>query len=105
MSFPQYTIPSEEVQFAAEDITWGIDTTAVMSGAQTPTAVTVTLKNPSGTVVTLADTPTVAGNVISQRVRAGVLTPSGGSYWLTATFTPSGTTNVLVSALALRCPQ
>ena len=102
MSSPQYTNPAALVQFASEDIVYGNDTSAVTA---TPTAVTVALTNSAGTAVTLADAPSVAGSVISQRVRSSVLTRTSSPYFLTFTYTPTGTTNVLESVLVIECPQ
>ena len=102
MSSPQYTNPAALVQFATEDVTYGNDTAAVTT---TPTAVTVTLTNAAGTTVTLSDLPAVSGSVISQRVRANVLTRTSSPYFLTFTYTPTGTTNVLESVLVIECPQ
>lgn len=109
---PQTTVPPSVSQASVEDITWGIDCSAQLSDSQTVTAVTVTLTNGAGQTMTLADTPTISGNVIEQRVRAGVLAPASippsgtltGQYTLTATFTPSSTTNVLANQLVIICP-
>ena len=103
MSLIESTNPAGVQQATVEDITWGVDTTALLSGVQTPTAYTATLTNPSGGTVTLTDAATVSGNVVSQRIRAGVLT-AGGDYTLTVTFTPSGTTNVFACRLAIAVP-
>lgn len=98
---PQETIPSSEVQYAAEDVTWGVDLSAVTS---TPINVTVALAL-DGDNIPLADLPSVSGAAVSQRIRTGVLTPSNTPYTLTVTYTPSGTTNVLVAVLRIVCPQ
>lgn len=102
MSSPQYTNPTALVQFSTEDVTYGNDTAAVTA---TPTAVTVALTNSAGTAVTLTDAATVSGSVISQRVRSGVLNRTSSPYYLTFTYTPTGTTNVLESILVIECPQ
>lgn len=101
MTTPQQTNPPEGVQYAKEDITWGIDLSAVTT---TPTNVTTNLTWGAQTI-TLVDLPSVSGSVVSQRVRAQVLTPSAAPYTLTVTYTPSGTTDILVAIFQIVCPQ
>ena len=103
MSVIQATVPAAVQQASVEDITWGVDVTALLSGSQTPTAYTATLTTSTGATVTLADVPTVSGNIIEQRIRAGVLSP-GGQYTLTVLFTPSGTTNEFAERVAITVP-
>lgn len=98
---PWATVPAVGYQDPTEDLTWGIDCTALLTPPQTVTNPTVTLAtDPGGTTVTLADTATVNGNVITQRVRAGTLNP-GGRYLLTVHLTPSGTTNIVMTQLRI----
>ena len=98
------TIPPSYVQTTTEDITWGLDVTPHLAGAQTVTVASAALfDTTTQTAVALSDSAGVTGNVIAQRVRAGALT-ANHVYRLTVTFTPSGTTNVIVSALGLACP-
>lgn len=102
MSLPQQSNPPKLDQGAAEDITYGIDCTALVSGVETVTVPVVTLTGPLG-AVTLADAPVVSGTVVLQRIRAAVLT-AGDLYRLTTLITPSGTTNVLAVITAINCP-
>jgi hypothetical protein len=102
MSLPQQTNPPTLYQASVEDITYGIDCTALLVGSQTLTAATAALTGPAG-AVTLVDGPAVVGNVVQQRVRADVLTGTT-LYQLLVTVTPSGTTNVLAEILAINCP-
>lgn len=98
---PWSTSPAVGYQDPSEDLTWGIDCTLLLTGAQTVTAQTVALTTiPEGTPITLTDAATVAGNVVTQRVRAGLLQP-GSRYLLTAHITPSGTTNIVMTQLRI----
>lgn len=103
MSAPQQTLPAALPQKRVEDIVYGIDCTAQLTGAQTPTAVSVTLTK-NGVPVTLVDPPIVVGNVIMQRVRTMVLAV-GCLYQMEALFTPSTTTNILALDLGITCPS
>lgn len=104
MSYPQSTVPSSVSQARVEDITWGVDTTALLAQGQTPSVVSVVLAdNRSGQTVVLADQPVLSGNVVAQRVRAGVLT-AGHTYTLTAVVAVSGSTNELACQLVVVCP-
>ena len=104
---PQSTVPAQEQQFVIEDVTYGFDTTLLLSGAQTPTSPVFTLTKlgiPANTTITLADGSSTSGNVVSQRVRTNVLS-AGSTYALQLVFQPSGTTNELVMLLTIVCPQ
>lgn len=110
----QNTSPPVVSQSSMDDLTWGVDYTALLTGAQTITAPTATLIGPTGQTVTLEDACYVTDNsanvlaVIAQRIRAGVLTASlpGPTYYiLTVTGTPSGgSTNVFAERLRILVP-
>ena len=101
----QDTNPSSVEQASTEDITWGVDVSALLSGDETPGGATAALTSPTGRVITLADSATVSGNIIEQRIRASVLTKtSQNPYILVVTFTPSGTSNVLAQRLEIVVP-
>lgn len=95
------TKPPTVDQSTDEDIVWGVDMAAQLTGAQTVTLPVAELIGPTGTVVTLVDAPTVDGTVIRQRIRGGTLSP--GRWRLVVGFTPSGTTNFLESTLLIVC--
>lgn len=111
MSMPQTTSPPllslAQVEGA---VTPGVavDVTALLVADQTPTDPTVTLQDPNGVTVTLADSPTVSGNYIQQPIRPGVLQPSSTGrlavYTLIVVFTPSGTENELSTWTQIACP-
>jgi len=96
------TKPAALAQSTAEDITWGVDVTAQLTTGQTVTFPVVTLRSKTGAPVALVDVATVAGNVVRQRIRAGVLTR--GTWTLHVLHTPSGTTNILESVLTIVSP-
>lgn len=96
------TTPPAAPQTSREDIVWGVDMAAQLTGVQTVTAPVSVLRNSAGAPVTLEDAPSVQGTVIKTRIRAGVL--ARGTYYLMVLFTPSGTTNVLESRLKIVCP-
>jgi hypothetical protein len=109
VSYVEATTPSGGNQASVEDITRGIDMTALLTGGQTVTNAAATLTGPNGNTITLTDSPTVVGNIVSQRIRAGVLAHSAGpvsssTYTLTVTFTPSTSTNVFAAVFLLYCP-
>lgn len=101
MTSPIDTLPRTVEQVAVEDIVYGIDCTALLSGTQTVTVVTSTLTD-NKVNVTLTDTAGVTGNVVTQRIRAGTLI-AGNTYQWQITINPSGTTNILASALQITC--
>lgn len=100
---PQITNPASINQASIEDFTWPFDCSALLVAPQAPTAVTVTLIQKNGDRVTLADEPSVVGNIVNQRIGAAVLTPSLSPYLVTVAFTPSGTTNVLTMRTKIAC--
>jgi hypothetical protein len=100
MSAPQHAGSAN--QESIEDYTWGIDMSLLLSGTETVTNPQATLTNAAGPV-TLLDAPGLNGNVVSQRVRAGMLAPPY-QYKLEITFTPSGTTNLIARYITLTCP-
>jgi hypothetical protein len=101
MSIPQTTVPALVDQLSVEDLTWGVDCTALVP-ASSIAATTATLTSATGVVVTLADAPVIDGDVVAVRIRAGVLTR--GTYQLVVTVAPVGTTNVLAAVTQITCP-
>lgn len=101
MSLPQITIPPVLEQASMEDITYGIDCTALLGG-QTIDTFTVALSQKS-TPITLEDSPTASGNLIAIRIRAAVLT-TGGEYQLLVTVNPTASTNIFACVLQITCP-
>jgi len=102
MSTALSTSPATVAQASTEDIVWGVDVAALLTGAQTVTLAAAALTK-DGAAVTLADAAGVAGTKIQQRIRAGVVTR--GEYRLTTRFTPSGTTNIFEQDLTIVCPR
>lgn len=97
-------VPPVLQQESGEDITYTFDFTPNLPGGQTPTlpvSALVDLTNRS-TAVTLADSPSVAGNTVVQRVRPILV--AGHTYRLLVRCTPSTTTNIETIALGLICP-
>jgi cellulase/cellobiase CelA1 len=78
--------PNFEMQ-TTETLPLGFDATALLSGAQTISAVAVVLTDiATGVAITLANPPSVSGNIISQIVVGSQLV-AGHSYRLVVTFT------------------
>lgn len=105
MSFSQIsTDPAGVQQASVEDIVWGIDVTNYLLIGQTVTNAVCVLTNlRTKTTVTLADTCSIAGNIISQRIRSGVLS-NNVTYQLLVTFVASPTSNTLATVLNISCP-
>lgn len=98
----QSTNPPMGSQAASEDLNWGLDLTAQLSGGSPTNVVAVLTSVPTGMVVSLSDGPGTVGNVVSQRIRAGVLAV-GSTYQLTIHFQPSGGSNTLEVYLTIFC--
>lgn len=101
------TNPSSVVHGAAEDAAVAVDMTDLLASLgilippSSPTAI-LTDNNLGGQPVTLADTPTVSSNTISQRIRANVLT-AGHTYTLQLIF-EAGSPTVLETVTTVVCP-
>lgn len=102
-----YTTPAALSQSAlGEDFVYGFNCAPAISGVETPTVMTMTFVQilpPLLTVVTLADSPIVVGNVVTQRIRSAVLS-AGFAYELRLLWQPSGTTNEFLDILTIVCP-
>lgn len=112
MSFTQvpselWTTPPVVTRATTDDLPVNVDFSgqlASFGSATATTPVTVTLLDQTmGTTVTLTDQPTLSGNVVSQRIRAGVLVASN-AYLVWATCAVSGTTDVLTAFTAVQVP-
>ncbi len=98
------TVPATREHAVNMDRLYSNDVSAALTAPQTPTVASCTMYDVTATVsVALTDTAVVAGNVVSQRVRANTLT-AGHIYRLVFIFTPSGTTDIVDSVLGLVCP-
>jgi hypothetical protein len=97
------TTPAGVVQASTEEIPWGIDMTPALPVGGSVTGVSSSLLDQTnGKSVTMADSPSVAGNIVTQIVRAGVLT-ANHTYLLTITYT-AATSTVLSTVTTITCP-
>lgn len=88
---PTSTLPPSYTTTSAEDIILRLDATPLLVSAGAPSAPAAALARlvdgGADVPVTLADAPTVAGNIISQRLRGLV---AATTYRLRVNFTTSG---------------
>jgi hypothetical protein len=96
------TKPAKLTQAAAEDQTWGVDTSPQLTTGQTIGSYTTALVQENGPPITLTDPPSLVGNVILQRVRANLLSV-GHTYDLRVLFQINGTTNQQLAILQIAC--
>jgi hypothetical protein len=97
------TVPEAVEQLAVEDRTWRIDCSAKLATGQTVTDIGAILSDTYSPLAALQDAPTLVGAVVHQRVRP-VAISTGGTFLLTVTFTPSGTTDIEAVVLTINCP-
>jgi hypothetical protein len=87
-----FVTPATAVITTLETWPWGFDATNLLAEGDSITSpVSVMVDTNTGAAVTLSDSPTIDGNVITQIVRGSELT-AGHSYRLTVTFTASANT-------------
>jgi len=95
--------PSSIILQTTEELPLGMDMTALLSGTETPSNPVVTMQDlTAGTTVTLADTPTIDGNIVVQIISGSVLTAQH-QYRMLFTFTAATDTTWTVP-LAVTCP-
>lgn len=91
---PLATDPAGVTQALAETVPWGIDMTKALtnvSGGTVTSPSSVLTDLTADKTVTLADSPTVSGNIVTQIVRGSVLTLNH-TYRLEVTFTAASNT-------------
>jgi hypothetical protein len=100
---PLATNPATVSQGTTENVYWAIDMTAALPAGGTVTApATVFTDLNSGTVIALTDSPTVSGNVVTQRVTGNKLT-ANHLYEMAVTYTAAANVT-LTSILLINCP-
>lgn len=80
-----------------------VDMTDLLVSPQAPTSPAATLTDPQGKSVTLPNPPAVSGNLVNVPIPLGVITKPG-SYQLTVTMTPSGTSNIFATVTQIIAP-
>ncbi len=97
---PTTVVPGKFVMSVAEVWTLPFDASAYLStGESVSNVVAAMTKVSDGSTVVLADAPTVAGNVISQKLNGPAELTSGDLFRLRFTFTVSPTTDLRVMTL------
>ena len=93
MSTPLSTTPAGFKMGVTETLPLGFDTTALLASGQSPTSPVCVLTNvTTGKAVTLADSPTINGNVITQIVRGPTQLVVDDKFVLAVTFTAAANT-------------
>ena len=99
-------IPSSFTISITETLALGVDMTAYLTGWQTVADVTTTLVDQRlGIPITMANAPTVAGNIVTQIVNGPTDLASTGSYLMTVNFTAAPSTNRWAAELLLTAVQ
>jgi hypothetical protein len=102
------TQPGAVDQASNENLNWGFDATPYLNsmgdtGISDPTGVLLDVTSTVYENVTLADDPSVSGNIITQRVLGSVLT-AGHRYWLLINYTSTPSGNQPGMRLQINCP-
>lgn len=105
MPTPLSTTPAGFEMATTETLPLGFDATALLAGGQTISAPSSVLLNvETGAVVTLADAPTVLGNVITQIIRGPTQLLLNEKFALSVTFTAAANTTWTM-VLIITVPQ